>query len=78
MLGRRSWEASSVLVLDGYAEGYLVKQGGRIKTWHTRYFVFLDGSLSYRKHARDGAKVLRRDMIVDVSYHAKVRHGLCV
>jgi|UPI00043EB77F hypothetical protein len=78
MIGLRRSTSGSVLVLDGYAEGYLVKQGGRIKTWHKRFFVFQDGFLSYRKDSRDAAKVLRRDAVVNVHFYSKVRNGLCV
>lgn len=78
MIPRLSSEEATVLVLNGYAEGYLVKQGGRIKTWRKRYFEFRDGCLSYRKNRRDNSKVIRRDVIVDVHYNDKVRNGLAV
>jgi len=34
-------------------EGYMTKQGGRIKTWKERWFILKDCSLVYYKHAKD-------------------------
>ncbi|KAG3100742.1 hypothetical protein PI124_g14857 [Phytophthora idaei] len=46
-----------VLALNNYAEGFLVKQGARVKNWKRRYFVFRDGYLSYRKDQRETSKL---------------------
>ncbi|KJE90748.1 myosin-X [Capsaspora owczarzaki ATCC 30864] len=35
--------------IDEYKEGYMVKQGGRIKTWKRRWFILRDGTLAYFK-----------------------------
>ncbi|KAJ0407773.1 hypothetical protein ATCC90586_003275 [Pythium insidiosum] len=67
-----------VTALSQYAEGYLIKQGGRFKTWRKRFFQFHNGALSYRKDNRDKSKVLRREMIIDVHFYNKVKNGLCV
>merc|ERR1712000_116233 len=34
-------------------KGFLTKQGGRIKTWKTRYFVVSDSCLYYFKNQRE-------------------------
>lgn len=68
----------TVVALDGYAAGYLVKRGERIKTWKRRYFVFQHGCLTYRKDSREHSKALRSELIVDVSYYEGKKHGLCV
>lgn len=40
-------------------EGYLVKKGGKVKTWKKRYFVLqVTGKLMYFEHS-DGKKIVR-------------------
>uniref|UniRef100_K3WGN4 PH domain-containing protein n=1 Tax=Globisporangium ultimum (strain ATCC 200006 / CBS 805.95 / DAOM BR144) TaxID=431595 RepID=K3WGN4_GLOUD len=68
----------TVVALDGYAAGYLIKRGERIKTWKRRYFVFQRGCLSYRKDSRDNSKTLRSDLVLNVSYYEGKKHGLSV
>ncbi|RLN20196.1 hypothetical protein BBJ28_00002566 [Nothophytophthora sp. Chile5] len=67
-----------VLALNNYAEGFLVKQGSRIKNWKRRYFVFHDGCLSYRKDSRESSKVLHTDVVLDVFYWTGVQYGLSI
>ncbi|EGZ15727.1 hypothetical protein PHYSODRAFT_333939 [Phytophthora sojae] len=69
-------EDDQVLALNNYAEGYLVKQGARVKNWKRRYFVFRDGYLSYRKDQRETSKVLGTDLVVDVFYWSGAEFGL--
>lgn len=78
MLLLRRKRDDHVMAVNGYAEGFLVKQGGRIKSWKQRYFVFHDGSLTYRKDSRENSKVLRTDVVVDVFYWGGVEHGLTI
>ncbi|TMW56515.1 hypothetical protein Poli38472_006525 [Pythium oligandrum] len=78
---RRREAPSDVMVVDEYAEGTLVKQGGRIKTWHKRFFVFHKGFLSYRKDARDTTKVLRKELVLNIAFAEKEKEipfGLCI
>ncbi|KAF4321180.1 hypothetical protein BBO99_00005125 [Phytophthora kernoviae] len=65
-----------VLALNNYAEGFLVKQGARIKNWKRRYFVFRDGYITYRKDSRESSKVLGTDVVVDVFFWSGAEYGL--
>ncbi|KAG7400871.1 hypothetical protein PHYBOEH_004083 [Phytophthora boehmeriae] len=67
---------NSVLALNNYAEGFLIKQGARVKNWKRRYFVFRDGCLSYRKDSRESSKVLGKDVVVDVFFWSGAEFGL--
>ncbi|TYZ64555.1 hypothetical protein PybrP1_008622 [[Pythium] brassicae (nom. inval.)] len=69
---------NSVVALDGYAAGYLVKRGERLKTWRRRYFVFQGGFLSYRKDSREQSKQRLCELVVDVKYFKGKKHGLSV
>ncbi|GMF54857.1 unnamed protein product [Phytophthora fragariaefolia] len=71
-------EPDQVLALNNYAEGFLVKQGARVKNWKRRYFVFRDGCLSYRKDQRENSKLLRTDVVVDVFYWSGAQFGLAL
>lgn len=68
----------SVITLDGYAEGYLLKEGGIIKNWNRRYFMFRNGQLSYRKDSRESSRVVRQETITDAVYWQGAQFGLCV
>jgi hypothetical protein len=59
-------------------EGFLVKRGLRIKTWKRRFFIFRNGVLQYKKDDRRTTKVIKSDIILDVCYWSRVKHGLCV
>eukprot|EP00644_Phytophthora_capsici_P014886 jgi/Phyca11/11250/fgenesh1_pm.PHYCAscaffold_65_\ len=67
-----------VLALNNYAEGFLVKQGARIKNWKRRYFVFRDGYISYRKDQRENSRVLGTDVVIDVFYWSGAEFGLAL
>lgn len=69
---------NSVVARDGCTSGYLAKRSERIKTWRQRYFVFQGGFLSYRKDSREHLKVLCCELVVDVKYFARKKHGLSV
>uniref|UniRef100_H3GBV8 PH domain-containing protein n=1 Tax=Phytophthora ramorum TaxID=164328 RepID=H3GBV8_PHYRM len=71
-------EDDQVLALNNYAEGFLVKQGARVKNWKRRYFVFRDGYLSYRKDQRKNSRVLGTDVVLDVFYWSGAEFGLAL
>ncbi|KAG6576587.1 AGC protein kinase [Phytophthora cinnamomi] len=71
-------EDDHVLALNNYAEGFLVKQGRRVKNWKRRYFVFRDGYLSYRKDQRENSRVLGTVVVEDVFYWSGAEFGLAL
>ncbi|OWZ22578.1 hypothetical protein PHMEG_0002692 [Phytophthora megakarya] len=71
-------EDNQVLALNNYAEGFLVKQGARVKNWKRRYFVFRDGYLTYRKDQRENSRVLGTDVVIDVFFWPGAEFGLAL
>ncbi|DAZ95393.1 TPA: hypothetical protein N0F65_001051 [Lagenidium giganteum] len=56
-------------------DGYLRKQGLRVKSWKRRYF---NGFLTYKKDARPETKILKRDAVENVLYWSGAKHGFAV
>ena len=62
-------------------EGWLAKQGGRIKTWKNRYVIISGNVLYYFKSPKDKVRVrlrLRVRLRVKVRVRVRVRVGVGV
>ncbi|CAI5745800.1 unnamed protein product [Peronospora destructor] len=76
IVSRASEASSRILSEPQGCVGWLMKEGGNIKSWKLRYFTLYGSTLSYYKSEK--GSLLRSVNVVDVAVHPLIFQGLTI